>query len=330
MKTLTLFNHKGGVGKTTLTIHLADAFGDLGQRVLLVDTDPQCNLSAFYIAEESLDELLGESTDADKGQTIWSAVEPVVLGRGGTKNIPTEEISENVHLLLGDVLLSQYEEELPAAWTESFARKSRGYDVMCALSRVARQKAKDIGASLIMYDVGPNVGPLNRTVLLDSDFFITPVHTDLYSLRALTTVGRSVSRWISDWATVRQLASPTDKRQLLDGTPKYLGYVASAYQSYGGRKAKPHEYWERMIPSRVKIRIIDELKKISADLVPVSAPYKLGDVPNIHSLAASSQETGLPVGKLRGHVNSGHYPTIDSLRERFLDIGRLILKRMGV
>lgn len=328
MKTLTLFNHKGGVGKTTLTVHLADAFSDLGYKVLLVDTDPQCNLSAFYLPEEDLDNLLGESAGTEAGQTLWAAVQPVVEGIGDIKNISPFEIDRGVHLLVGDVLLAQYEEELPTAWTESFARKGRGYAVMGAIAKVARSIAHQLTADIIMYDVGPNVGPLNRALLLDSDFFITPVHTDLYSLRALSTVGHSVSKWVTDWRTIRQLASPTAQNMLMAGMPQYLGYLASAYQTYGGRKAKPHEYWERMIPARVKTRVVDELKRNSSDLVPAAPPFKLGDVPDMHSLAAASQEVGLPVSKLRGHVNSGHYPTIDDFQKRFLEIARLIARRM--
>ncbi len=330
MKTLTFFNHKGGVGKTTLTVHLADALGDLGHKVLLVDADPQCNLSAFYIPEDELDELLGESAGEEGGETVWSAVAPVVQGTGDVKTIDPVKITDNVHLLVGDVLLAQYEEELPAAWTESFARKTRGYAVMCAISKIARSIAETLGAKIIMYDVGPNVGPLNRALLLDSDFFVTPVHTDLYSLRALSTVGHSVAKWITDWRTIRQLASPSAKKTLMEGSPRYLGYLASAYQTYGGRKARPHEYWERMIPSRVKSRVVDELKKIGETLVPAAPPFKLGDVPDMHSLAAVSQEKGLPVGKLRGHVNSGHYPTIDHFQQRFTEIARLVARRMEV
>ena len=61
MKTLAIFNHKGGVGKTTLAVNAADALVDLGFRVMLVDADPQCNLTSFYLPEKELDELLGES-----------------------------------------------------------------------------------------------------------------------------------------------------------------------------------------------------------------------------------------------------------------------------
>jgi cellulose biosynthesis protein BcsQ len=66
MKTIALFNHKGGVGKTTLTVNVADALVDLGLKVLLIDADPQCNLTSFYLEESQLDTLLAESDD-DEG-----------------------------------------------------------------------------------------------------------------------------------------------------------------------------------------------------------------------------------------------------------------------
>src|ERR1700730_17542527 len=121
MKTLALFNHKGGVGKTTLTVNVADTLIDLGFRVLLIDADPQCNLTSFYLDEKTLDALLGESDDANGG-TIWSAIKPVIDGKGPIKDVDLFEIPNRDGLFLcpGDVLLADYEEELPAAWTGSF------------------------------------------------------------------------------------------------------------------------------------------------------------------------------------------------------------------
>lgn len=268
MKTLSLFNHKGGVGKTTLAVNVADAFVDLGLRVLLVDADPQCNLTSFYLNETQLDKLLGGSDGTD-GNTIWSAIKPVVDGKGPIKKIAPFKLNGNPKLLLlaGDVLLADYEEELPAAWTGSFARKERDYDVMCALSRAVRAQATAFKADIIMYDVGPNVGALNRTILLDCDYFATPVAADLFSLRALATVGRSLGRWIRDWETVRHMS--TDPSGLLTGQPIYLGYITSAYKVSSGRIAtRPHEFWEKKIAPRVRECVVADLQKVHPDLVP--------------------------------------------------------------
>lgn len=329
MKTLALFNHKGGVGKTTLTINIADAMADLGIRVLLIDADPQCNLTSFFLEEKALDDLLGESDEVNGG-TIWSAIKPVVDGKGPIKDIEPIELQNGVLLCPGDVLLADYEEVLPAAWTGSFARREREYDVMCALSNASRTIGAQYNADLIIFDVGPNVGPLNRTVLLDVDFFATPVAADLFSLRALSTVGRSLARWIEDWATVRRLATPTDRAKILRGKPEYLGYITSSYKVSSGRQAtRPHEFWEAKIAPRVRDRIVEDIKRVDASLVPEGG-NKLASIKDFHSLAPQAQEYGIAIGKLRGYVNPGYYQQVDEAASEFSMLSREILRKMGI
>lgn len=74
---IALFNHKGGVGKTTLTVNLAFALSALGKTVLLVDSDPQCNLTSYLVEASVVDQWLDES-EGKNGKTIWSALRPIV------------------------------------------------------------------------------------------------------------------------------------------------------------------------------------------------------------------------------------------------------------
>jgi hypothetical protein len=179
--------------------------------------------------------------------------------------------------------------------------------------------------------VGPNVGALNRAILLDCDYFITPVAADLFSLRALSTVGRSLSKWIKDWKTVRSLAPSADKSRLLNGMPAYLGYIASAFKVSSGRNAaNPHAEWERKIAPRVHSRIIKELQEISDDLVPQNGSNKIGGVKHFHSLAPEAQKMGLPIAHLKGHVNSGHNPQIKEAETEFATLAQEITKRAGI
>jgi cellulose biosynthesis protein BcsQ len=59
MKLISVFNNKGGVGKTTLTYHIAHALAEMGQKVLILDLDPQCNLTIYGVDSEKLHDYLG-------------------------------------------------------------------------------------------------------------------------------------------------------------------------------------------------------------------------------------------------------------------------------
>ena len=80
-KRVALYNHKGGVGKTTLTVNIASALAKAGKRVLLVDADPQCNLTSYLVESAVVDSWL-DSSDSESGITIWSAIKPVVEATG--------------------------------------------------------------------------------------------------------------------------------------------------------------------------------------------------------------------------------------------------------
>lgn len=331
MKKITVFNHKGGVGKTTIVVNLADALADMGKRVLIIDADPQCNLSAFYLDEPQLDHFLGESEtgESDEFNTLWAGLRPVVLGRGDVVPVELFEIRKNVLLLVGDVLISQFEEELPTAWTDSFARKLRGYDVMCSLSRLTNILAEANNVDYVLIDVGPNVGPLNRAILLDSDYFTTPVAADLFSLRALGAVGNTLGRWIQDWQTVRSLAPSSERDRLMKGTPAYLGYISSAFKvRHGDIKAKSHEYWEQQMEPRIVDKLAGVLESVDPSLV-CGAPYSLGEIKNFQSLPSEAQQHGLALSKLKGKVNPGHNAQIDLAKQTFSKLASTILERIA-
>ncbi len=332
MKKIALFNNKGGVGKTTLTVNIAEALYEAGKTVLLVDADPQCNLTSFYMAESVLEKLLEGSDDDGGGGTLWSAIKPVVDGRGDIAEIKAFQIPETtIFYLVGDVLLADYEEVLPEAWTDSFARRTRGYDVTTALSRVVDKVAGKINADIVFYDVGPNVGALNRAILLDCDYFITPVAADLFSLRALSTVGRAISKWVRDWETVRSLASDVERPRLLRGRPAYLGYITSAFKVNTGRNAaNPHAEWESKIAPRVRDKVVKVLNSVGSELVQSGGVNKIGGVKHFHSLAPEAQKRGVGIGALRGMVNAGHYPQVDEARTSFDALAKEIGRRVNL
>ena len=123
--------------------------------------------------------LLDES-DTKRGETLWSAVKPIVEATGDVKIIDPIEVRPNLYLLPGDVRLAEFEQELNTLWGECFQRKIRGFRGTSALSSLIGEVVKKHRISFVLYDAGPNIGALNRVILLDCDHFIIPAACDLF------------------------------------------------------------------------------------------------------------------------------------------------------
>ena len=320
---LTIFNHKGGVGKTTLTVNIAAAIAETGRKVLLVDSDPQCNLTAQLVEESVVDDLLDHSDDVG-GQTLWSAVKPIVEARGDVLPIRPIALANGQFLIPGDVKVAEFEQELDSLWSECFERKTKGFRGTTALSTLVNQVAEDTNADVVMYDSGPNIGPLNRVILLDSDFFVVPAACDLFSLRAMETLGITLKRWVSLWQTIIQLAPRGTA--LLPGQPKPLGYLPQRFRIYGG---EPSSGYSSFLPRMDKAFNSDIIRLLS-DVIPGievrSDWFKLGELKDFGALASASQTQGLPISK----VNAGTPAQRSAAHDAFKTVAERILQRMAL
>ena len=98
MKTLALFNNKGGVGKTSLAYHLGFMFAELGKRVVFADLDPQANLSTMCLTEDRLEAIWAH----DPRSTIYRAIEPLRRGVGDVVRMAPEAVSRGIAIVTGD------------------------------------------------------------------------------------------------------------------------------------------------------------------------------------------------------------------------------------
>lgn len=320
-KRIAIFNHKGGVGKTTLTMNIATALAQSGKRVLLVDSDPQCNLTAYLIEESVVNDLL-DSSDSDQGETLWSAVKPVVEGLGEPKGISTIAVGHNLYLLPGDVRLAEFEQELNPLWSDCFQRKARGFRGTTALSQIVEDAIELHNIDYVFYDSGPNIGALNRIILLDCDYFIIPAACDLFSLRAIGTLGQTLSTWIEEWKTISQLAPANT--YLFEGKPKLLGFVPQRFRVYRGLPSSQYARFLPKLEKRIQADIVSVLRRIEASLVPASAfPLRIGDVKDFSGLATASQTEGVPIWG----VSAGTDDQRNDAKILFKDLAAVIVKR---
>jgi cellulose biosynthesis protein BcsQ len=289
---LTVYNHKGGVGKTTLTVNIAAALTELGKSVLLVDTDPQCNLTSYLLSDDVVDDLLDHS-DGTGGQTIWTAVKPIVDRTGEVALIHPLDIRK-LALLPGDIRLFEYEEFLAEAWTDCFKRRLGGLRATTSISDLLTNVASRRAFDFIFYDTGPNIGPLNRILLLDSDFFIVPVACDLFSVRALSTLGETLKRWILDAETIASLAP--DGTALLSAAPRLMGYVPQRFKMYGQTMAREPAMYLRQIRKRIYEKVAAVLRSIDPALAAgPSVETMVGQVKDFASLVQTAQREGVPL-----------------------------------
>lgn len=290
---ITLFNHKGGVGKTTLTANISFALAEMGKSVLLVDSDPQCNLTSYLLPDEEVDNLLNESGGSD-GQTLWSVVEPIVNNTGPGRLV--EPLAKGgLKLLPGDIRLSEFEESLYDSWTGSLKRRLGDLRAITTISTLISQLHRQSPLDYVFYDTGPNIGALNRVLLLDSDFFIVPVACDLYSMRALATLGQAMSRWIFDAETIAAIAP--DDTALLAASPAFLGYIPQRFKVYGQHKVNNEElFYLREIKNRIYTDISKPLRKHDSCLAPGrSRNTLLGAVRDMSPLVLAAQREGVAI-----------------------------------
>lgn len=320
---ISIFNHKGGVGKTSLTFNIASAIGSLGHRVLLVDADPQSNLTSFFIQDEVVDELLDKS-DTPQGKTIWSAVKPIVEASGNINFIKPYEMSSNLFLIPGDIKLAEYEEELPTWWGDCYQSKIKGYRGVSAISNLINQIATKFNIDYIFYDTGPNIGTLNRVILLDCDFYIVPAACDVFSLRAIKTLGITLHDWIKNWSILLQLAP--SEMYVLPGRPVLLGYIPQRFKTYAGIMTMDFSAIIPQMEKQIKSEIVNQVSKLGRDLYYTrSSTLKIGEIKDFGPIATNSQLIGrsywdipgLPVGRK------------EQIKNSFLDIAKKIILRIN-
>jgi hypothetical protein len=222
-------------------------------------------------------------------------VKPVSDATGGVRSIePIELGTEGLFLLPGDIRLSEFEADLNVFWGECLQRKLRGFRGTTALSDVVNRICLELDIDYVFYDSGPNIGPLNRAIVLDCDYFVVPVACDLFSLRALKTLGRTLVDWISSWRTISDLAP--EGISLLPGRPIFLGYIPEGFRIYAGVVTQEHSAFLSRIEKEIYGQIVALLRDVDPDLISGHLQQlKLGEVKHFGALIPASQREGLPL-----------------------------------
>lgn len=282
---IAVYNHKGGVGKTTLTVNLAFALKELGSKVLLVDTDPQCNLTSYLIDDDKLDKMLDQS-DGNSGTTIWSALRDIFNAQGHLRLI-RPQLTRGLYLVPGDIRLAEYEEILQDSWANCFRRRLGAVSATLAISELVQNIIDDTKADFVFYDSGPNIGPLNRIIYLDCDILIVPVALDKFSIRALSTLGEKLVSWLRDCETIASLLP--EGSIFLRGKARFAGCVPQKFKVYGQAMTNIAASFIPDLQKAIETRITKKLIKDFPDRIIRPISHLFGEVQDFSGLSAAAQ-----------------------------------------
>lgn len=290
---LTFFNNKGGVGKTSLVYHLSWMLAEMGRRVLACDLDPQANLTAAFLDEDQLADLWIEG-NPERPNTIYRCIEPLTAV-GDLRSPELQTITPNLGLLPGDLALSGFEDQLSGEWPQSLgsANLYRPFRVLTAFWQVAQLGAQQHSAELILVDVGPNLGAINRSALIASDFVLVPLGADLFSLQGLRNLGPTLKRWRGDWR--KRLDNwPKPGFDLPAGRMDTIGYVVQQHSVRLSRPVKAYDRWVNRIPAEYRGSILGESSAATIGRTR-GDPLCLATLKHYRSLVPMGQEARKPI-----------------------------------
>ena len=325
---LTFLNNKGGVGKTSLVYHLAWMLSKIGERVLACDLDPQANLTSSFLSENELEALW---SDAAADQTIYQCVAPLTEV-GDLKTPCVYPADGNLGLIPGDLALSSFEDSLSSAWPNALGGTNlfRPFRILTAFWQIMQMGAKDIDASIILVDVGPNLGALNRSALIATDHVIAPLGADLFSLQGLRNLGPTLARWRAEWSK-RLENSKTVDFSLPDGAMKPIGYIVQQHSVRLGRPVQAYDKWVNRMPEAYARYLVDQEKGLFADK-PSNDENCLATVKHYRSLVPMAQEARKPIFELTSADGAigAHAGAVWDAYKDFRRLAKSIRKRINL
>lgn len=261
-KQIALFNHKGGVSKTTTAFNLGWMLANKGKRVIIADCDPQCNLTGMVLGFEAKE--FDSIYTSKKVKNIRDGLAPAFESRP----VPIEPVickpikgQCKMHLLPGHIGLAEYEVTLGIAQELSGSLVTL-QNLPGSLHHLFSKTAEKYDADFVLLDMSPSLGPINKNLLMTSDYFIVPMMPDYFSAMATNSLASVLPKW-SAWAKeAKKLKVLKDAiYPFPDKTPKFLGTIIQNYRDREGKPAVAFQQWIDEIVKGIQTKLLPVLKE---------------------------------------------------------------------
>lgn len=346
VKKIALFNHKGGVSKTTTTFNLGWILAEKGKKVIIADADPQCNLSGMVLGyKESLEleDFYGNGSINNIRDGLKPAFESM------PKLIQPVECTEvegrpNLFLLPGHIKLSEYDVTLGIAQELSGSIQTLK-NLPGSISYLLDKTAEAYNADYILIDMSPSLSSLNQNLIMISDYFLVPTSPDFYSVMAIDSLTSIFKRWIA-WS---RKAQTLDLLKNADYpfpsiTPKFLGTIIQKYRLRDSKASQGFQHWIDKINTSVNEKLVNELNSFDLILpkkvyesVGINENYCLETISDFNTLIALSQQHKTPIFALtnsqighRGKVGTSARESRDKFYGIFNELANKIIRMIEI
>ncbi len=302
-KVITLYNHKGGVSKTTTTFNLAHYLAEEGKRVLVVDADPQCNMTEILLAPliSRLDEEAEKTNSLNDlpGTTLLDLLSPRIEGaipEIEINEVKVIKINESLDCIRGSVDINTIEDAIAESHMQRFSTKTHEKRTYVAIGDFLTRFGEKNKYDYIFIDVGPSSGALTRSCFLACDAFFIPVSPDRFNLQATKTLSMIIDRWIGEHAQIYKDFKRVEL-PIKIGKPIFLGVISQHFKISKGLPKPGYKLWMERIPLSIYENLFPILRKYSDERMDLTSglgkkEITVTEIPDFGSLATVSQEYG--------------------------------------
>lgn len=332
-KIISIFNNKGGVGKSTISWNLAHALGTLDKKVLLIDFDPQCNLSIAMLGEETFVTSL-PTQNAPYGMTIRSFLQRFLQNTGGEEIFLHKgpNTSPNVDLIAGDFWLNVYADSLNVGNDLLMGSGLSRYVALKKIVAAAEDRA-NLSYDYVIVDLPPSFGALVRAAFYSSDYFVVPCTSDNFSAYCVGLIGQMVPAFMADWESgLKRFKTTNPHFHEFDslGRPVFAGWIFNGFDTARQRRTtaqiaanaplghkKMNQADETMhdrLVNAMRDDLVGPLRRDIGHYNPVAGNlpqnFRIGDIEDANVLIQNSLWLNVPLGDLDQHEQ------VTSLRDR--------------
>lgn len=364
MKIVSLFNNKGGVGKTTLAFHLSHILADMGYNILMIDLDPQCNLTICGMDEETLHTMWVEEDpyieDYDAAlkktsqeeyeklikatRTIHFLLKPSEDGISEFKSLPpTFRIKTNLSLIPGRLTIHQFESKIAERWSGAYMGDPLAIRTVTNIRNIAEEYSNLYNFDFVIIDTSPSLGILNKVIISTVDGFLIPALPDMFSQYGIRNIGNSLKQWKKEFDTIYRLISEEKRNKFPDKFVRFLGYTIYNAKKYSGQTewdlARAHYNYAQQIPATIEQFISEDVR---SHLTPDFVHQPIGDISVMHShntLPNMAQKYKCPIWQvpdsenlspedastIKGNANTFYRPT----KTKYKDFAKSFLERVA-